>query len=35
MASAKDIAVLERKLKEAKSNREKIVLAKELKDLNF
>ena len=33
MASAKDIAVLERKLKEAKSNREKIVLAKELKDL--
>jgi hypothetical protein len=33
MASVKDIAVLERKLKEAKSNREKIVLAKELKDL--
>lgn len=33
MASAKDIAVLERKLKEAKTNREKIVLAKELKDL--
>jgi hypothetical protein len=33
MASAKEIALLERKLKSAKTNREKIVLAKELKDL--